>query len=208
MVEPVLARRPPGRPENRENRTRHDLRQIRSLPVIQQWDGGGVPIADLTADDRLARVTSLLAGLPGPYGNGELFVWAEHGDPGTVPAAVFHHIQDAGLLDPWSPPAPVDVPGGPAELMTRLDSLDPDAALQSLITLATRPLAYRTHGRYDEAKATEVFTTLRRLLGHDTHWWANTDLISWNPVTRHTMDAVVVGAGGGVIVTMLVFDED
>lgn len=63
-------------------------------------------------------------------------------------------------------------------------------------------------GRYEEAKARQVFEAMVRLLGPGTRWWANTDLMAWNPVTRHTFDALVVGAGNGIIVMVLAFDED
>jgi hypothetical protein len=69
-------------------------------------------------------------------------------------------------------------------------------------------------GRYEEAKARDVAKALPRLLGPGTRWWTTvsswtfTPARSWKPVTRHTMDTVVVGVGGGVIVTVVAFDDD
>jgi hypothetical protein len=68
--------------------------------------------------------------------------------------------------------------------------------------------------RYEKAKARDVAKALARLLGPGARWWTNvsswtfTPARSWRPVTRHTMDAVVVGVGGGVIVTVVAFDDD
>jgi hypothetical protein len=44
------------------------------------------------------------------------------------------------------------------------------------------------------------------LIGPGARWWANTDLTRWNPVTQRTFDAVVVGAGNGVILTVVTFE--
>jgi hypothetical protein len=41
-----------------------------------------------------------------------------------------------------------------------------------------------------------------------TRWWTNADLGSWSPVTRHSMDALVVGPGSGVLAVVLAADED
>jgi hypothetical protein len=55
---------------------------------------------------------------------------------------------------------------------------------------------------------------LARLFGRGARWWTNvpswtfTPARAWKPVTWHTMDAVVVGVGDGVIVTIVAFDDD
>ena len=75
-------------------------------------------------------------------------------------------------------------------------------------------MAYRMGGRYTQGNARDVTKELARLLGYGARWWTNTDLDGYpsvwqySPVTQHTMSAVVVGAGKGVIVTILAVDED
>ncbi|RJL32584.1 hypothetical protein [Bailinhaonella thermotolerans] len=160
----------------------------------------------LSVPDRLARIRALLSGLSGPHGNGELRAWANPGTAEGVPLEVFRLVRglDAGggLDEPFEPPE------SPDDLAGRLTEIDEAGALRRLVRIASVTLAYRTPGRYDEAKAGEVFRALARLLGYGARWWTNTDLCGWDPVTRHVMDAVVVGAGGGVVVTVLAFDED
>lgn len=164
---------------------------------------------NLPVADRVGRIHQLLQGLPGPYGNGEMFAWANLSDAAAVPHQVFELLGGAGLLEHWNPGRFVDVPDDPAELMTRLLEVDEFAAMRRFMSLVSTTMAYRMRGRYEEGKARQVFEALTQLLGQGTRWWTNTDdLEGWNPVTRHTFDAVVVGAGNGVIVTVLAFDED
>jgi hypothetical protein len=167
-----------------------------------------VDFDDPATADRLGRISNLLAGLPGPFGNGEMLVWVEHGDRDSMPQAVFDHLRQAGLLERWYPQIPVNVPETAAELMTRLDEVDEQTAAARFTSMTTRTLAYRTRGRCDEANAREMFAALRRLFGHDTIWWAKGDQTGWNPVTRHTIDAIVIGVGAATIVTLLAYDED
>ncbi len=162
----------------------------------------------LAVSDRLGRIRALLAGLTGPLGNGEMHAWANLGDAEGMPREVFGLIGGLGLFQRWYPGMPVNVPYTPDELAGRLGEIDEDGALRRLISTASTTLAYHSRGRYDEAKASEVFGSLLRLLGHGTRWWTNTDLTGWNPVTRHTFDAVVIGVGNGITVTVLTFDED
>jgi hypothetical protein len=104
--------------------------------------------------------------------------------------------------------SPVQAPQDVPQLHDRLSELDQDAALAVLVETSSQTLAYRMKGRYSEGKAQEVFGRLADLLGHQTRWWSNTDLTGWDPVTRHTMDALVIGTGGGVVVAVLAVDED
>lgn len=76
-------------------------------------------------------------------------------------------------------------------------------ALTVLVGVASQTLAYRVPAPYPSARARDVFGKLAELLGHGTRWWTNTDLSSWNPVTRHSMDALVIGAGGGLLLAVL-----
>jgi hypothetical protein len=163
---------------------------------------------DVPVAIRLDRIRSLLRGLPGPLGNGEMFAWVNLGDAGAVSEEAFALIYGAGLAECLNPDRPGDVPRDPAELMARLREIDEAAAMRILIGLAATTLAYHVRGRYEEGKARQVFEAMVRLLGPGTRWWANTDLTAWNPVTRQTFDALVVGAGNGIIVTVLAFDED
>jgi hypothetical protein len=52
----------------------------------------------------------------------------------------------------------------------------------------------------------DILSEIARLTGPGTRWWTNTDLTTWNPVTQHTFDAMVVGAGNGLVVTLIVFE--
>ncbi len=66
----------------------------------------------------------------------------------------------------------------------------------------------RQHGirrRYPDDPR-ELFDEMARLTGPGTRWWTNTDLSRWNPITQHMFDAVVVGAGNDMIVTVIAFD--
>ncbi|MFI2336800.1 hypothetical protein ACH474_25755 [Nocardia rhamnosiphila] len=163
----------------------------------------------LPVGDRLDRIRALLSGLNGPLGNGEMHAWANLGEPARMPREVFDLIEGLGVLERWYPKVPVDVPESSAELADRLTEVDVDGAVHRLIGLASTTLAYGSRGRYDQAKAAEVFGSLVRLLGHGSRWWSNTDGAGgWNPVTRHVFDAVVIGVGSGIVVTILDFDED
>lgn len=163
---------------------------------------------DQSTERRLERITSLLAGLPGPLGNGEMAVWVEHADRDAMPQVVFDHIQMSGLHDKWYPELPVNVPETATEMMSRLDQVDEHTAAELFVGLTTRTLAYRARGRYDETKAREVFAALRRALGYEMTWWTNTDQTGWNPVTRNTFDAILIGSEVQVTVALLAFDED
>lgn len=152
----------------------------------------------------------MLKGLPGPVGNGEMVVWVRPGDVDSMPLDLFALIDGAGLMERWEVDQAANVPGNPAELMTRLWEVDEHQAVSILVKLMSETLAYHAPGRYKRDKAREVAGALTRLLGHGTRWWTNTngDLTGWRSVTRHVLDGVVVATGNGVIVTVLVFDED
>lgn len=163
----------------------------------------------MDSSERLTRIERLLAGLPGSYGNGHLWAWIRFADGEDPFAYVFTFLSDCGVIDSASSF------GGPGqacqdgeELAACLTEVDQDAVFAVLVGMVSRTLAYGVRGRYPVDKAQDVFENLITLLGHGTRWWTNTDLGSWNPVTRHTMDALVVGAGGGVLVVILAADED
>lgn len=163
----------------------------------------------MDTSQRLARVQHLLAGLPGPYGNERLWTLVDVLDGVDVFDRTFAFLQECAVLDSVSrfgrpPQGPQDA----AQLHDRLSELDQEVALAVLVETTSETLAYRMKGRYSEGTTREVFDRLADLLGRQTRWWSNTDLTGWNPVTRHTMDALVIGAGGGVIVAVLAVDED
>jgi hypothetical protein len=168
----------------------------------------GVEPDGLSAAGRLARAGGLLGEVAGPCGNGEILTWADPGDAQAVPGVVFGRIGTAGLLTGAYPGMAVHAPRHAADLMTRLREIDQAAAVEAFTSLATVSMAYHGRGRCREADARPLFGTLARLLGRSARWWANADGGGWNPVTGHTFDALVTGAGGGVIVTVLAYDED
>jgi len=164
----------------------------------------------LPTTDRLARIQSLLKGLPGPLGNGELAAWANPGNADSMPSDVLALIDGAGLIERPGTDQAASVPRNSCELMTRLLEVDEDQATNILVKLMSQTLAYHAPGRYEEGKAREIATALTRLLGHGTRWWTNTDahLSGWRSLTRHILDGAVIAAGNGVIVTVIAFDED
>jgi hypothetical protein len=163
---------------------------------------------DPSAAGRLARIGALLSGLPGRCGNGEVLAWADLGDAGTLPAVLFGRISRAGLFEDWPEGVGIDAPRDPADLMTRLWEIDEPAAIGTLTSLASVSMAYQMPGRYAGGQARQVFGTLADILGRPARWWASSGPAGSNPVTRHTFDALVAGASGGVIVTILAYDED
>jgi hypothetical protein len=145
-----------------------------------------------------------------------MLVWVNPGDAESVPQDVFTLVEGVDdRLERWGPGGTAgSVPADPADLMTKLGEVEQPAATNVLGWLLSTTMAYGGPGRYGERKARDVVTTLVGLLGHGTRWWVNTETVGtkgargWNPVTRCTFDAVVVGAGGGVHVTVLAVDED
>jgi hypothetical protein len=131
-------------------------------------------------------------------------------------AEVHVFLAECGVIDSASssgraPQAPQDA----KELAGAMEEVDGDAAISVLVAMTSYTLAYGVPGRYTVDKAQLVFERLADLLGYGTRWWTNTDLssgirssVSWNPVTRHGIDAIVVGIGGGVMVVVLAADED
>jgi hypothetical protein len=163
----------------------------------------------LDASERLARIQHLLAGLPGPYGNEPLWTltgFAGAEDPFT---GVFAFLAHCGVIDSASSSGgPLQAPQDVEELAVRLEEVDQEVAFAVLVGMTSRTLAYRVPGRYPVDKARDVFDKLTTLLGHGARWWTNTDLTSWNAVTLHTIDALVVCTGGGTLVAVLAVDED
>jgi hypothetical protein len=177
---------------------------------------GGGPDAD-----KLDRLRDLCADLAGELGNGQLLAWADASVPAVVPDVVFGVVSDAGLLaesDPMgrtSVRSPrrwqkVSVPADADELWSRLWEVDEQTAIELLISLEAggaqdRSRRARRLRRYQD-EPQEIFAELARLTGPGTRWWTNTDLSTWNPITQHTFDAMVVAAGNGIVVTLIAFE--
>ncbi|MGS2619451.1 hypothetical protein ACVCAH_33810 [Micromonospora sp. LZ34] len=159
--------------------------------------------------ERLARIRQLLAGLPGPYGNGHLWTLIRFADTEDPFPTAFAFLTDCDVIGSGSTYATASqAPQDAAELSARMDEVDQNAAVTVLVGMTARTLAYGTPGRYPSKQAQDLFRTLITLQGHGTRWWTNTDLGAWNPVTRHGIDALVIGTGGGVVVAVLATDED
>lgn len=169
----------------------------------------------------LDRLRDLCADLAGELGNGQLLAWAGASVPAAVPDVVFGVVRDAGLLadsDPMGRSLPrsprrqqkVSVPADADELWSRMWEVDEPTAIELLISLEAsgtldRSRRARRLRRY-QGEPGHIFGELARLTGPGTRWWTNTDLTTWNPVTQHTFDAMVVGAGNGTVVTLIAFE--
>jgi hypothetical protein len=94
--------------------------------------------------------------------------------------------------------------------MSRMWELDEPAAVELLARLSdstrsNRPRRRRLRRAYQEDPE-DIFAEMASLFGPGARWWTNTDLTTWNPITQHTFDAIVVGAGSGLIVTVIAFE--
>jgi hypothetical protein len=179
----------------------------------------------------LDQLRDLLAGLGGMIPDGNLLGWASQGDLAAVSDEVFGVVRDAGLLADGNPRQRVtvradaaarmslmgeddprqrvNVPTDATALMSLLWEVDEPAVIELLTSLAgsTGPNRLRRRMRQrhpDEPR--DIFAEMARLTGPDTRWWTNTDLTRWNPITQHTFDAIVVGAGNGIILTLIAFE--
>lgn len=145
-----------------------------------------------------------------------MLVQVDVGDADSMPGDAFALLDRVARLPPRLKPGGFeeDVPADAGEFIAKLSETDEVKATGVLVWLMSTTMVYGERGRYEEVKARDVAKALARLLGPGTRWWTNvsswtfTPARAWNPVTQHTMDAVVVGAGGGVIVTVLAFDDD
>jgi len=154
----------------------------------------------------LDRLRDLVADL-GTLGNGDLLAWAGPGDVDAVADEVFAVVNDAGLLGGDESAWAVSVPADGDALMSRMWEVDESAAIGLLTQLAgrTRQRRHRLQ-RLRQEEPVDVFAEISSLTGPATRWWTNTDLTRWNPITQHDFDAIVVGAGNGLIVTVIAFE--
>lgn len=162
----------------------------------------------MKSSERLSRVRQLLAGLPGAYGNGHMRTLLEYADGVDLFAQAHAFVAQCAAGSGGDGPAARYPPRNGTELASAVREIDASDALAVFEGLTSRTLAYRTPGRYQAAKAAKVFRILARLLGPAARWYSNTDLSAWSPVTDSVMDALFIGAGGGVLVAILATDED
>lgn len=161
------------------------------------------------ADADLDRLRDLCADLAGAT-DGELLAWAGPGDADAVADEVFQVVTDVGLLADADPRHPVSIPADGMALMSRMWGVDEPAVFELLASLAAstrsnRPRRRRLRRGYQDDPE-DIFAEMASLTGPEACWWTNTDLTTWNPITQHTFDAIVVGAGNGVIVTVIAFE--
>jgi hypothetical protein len=194
--------------------------------ILAVVDPGSLPDGD-----NLDQLRDLLAGLGGMIPNGDMLGWANPGDLAAVPDEVFGVVRDAGLLADGNPRLPVTVrpdaaarmsllgegdprqrvivPTDAAAFMSLLWEVDEPAVIELLTSLAASPgpnrPSRRMRRRYPD-EPQDIFAEMARLTGPDTRWWTNTDLTRWNPITQHTFDAIVAGAGNGIILTLIAFE--
>jgi hypothetical protein len=171
--------------------------------------------------DNLDRLRDLCADLAGELGNGQLLAWADASVPAAVPDVVFGVVSDAGLLADSDPMGrnlarsprrqqKASIPADADELWSRMWEVDEATAIELLISLEAggsqdRSRRARRLRRYQD-EPQDIFAELARLTGPGTRWWTNTDLSTWNPITQHTFDAMIVGAGNGIVVTLIAFE--
>ncbi|MDO0936369.1 hypothetical protein QQY66_33455 [Streptomyces sp. DG2A-72] len=104
-------------------------------------------------------------------------------------------------------------PDTPVEIDDALVQIDAERAVELLTYLAADDLVLPSSERRDRTHARRAAERVVRLLGYEVAWYTNiTDLSprarAWNPVTRHTFDGVVAGAGDQFTVVLLQVGED
>jgi hypothetical protein len=177
-------------------------------------------LGEPAGDSRLARLSDLCADL-GAVTDGQLLGWADPCDPATVPDVVFTVISDTGLLSgggiPDRNPAAArgrqtmaSLPADADALWSRMWEVDEPTAIELLNNLAGSARPGRSHRggprRPSQDQPGDFFREIAHLTGPGSRWWTNTDLTTWNPVTQHTFDAVIVAAGNGMTVTLIAFE--
>lgn len=159
--------------------------------------------------DSLDRLRDLVDGLGGSLGSGDLLGWVATGDISALPGEVYDVLGNAGLLGAGNSDLSFSVPGDAAALMSLMWEVDEPAAIELLMNLvaAGRPkrLRHQDPRRFLPAPE-DIFDEIAGLIGPAARWWTNTDLTNWNPVTTHAFDAVVVGAGNDIILTLVAFE--
>jgi hypothetical protein len=157
----------------------------------------------------LDDIRALLSGIPGEYGAGDMFAWADHGDSASMPQVVFGRMSETELLG-GDIRRPNDPPKTVPWLASRLREVDEAGAGKRFVRMTTRAILLNQAGPYKVPEAREVFATLCGMLGPDTRWWSNAteDTNSWQPVTTSVKDAILIAAGSSMVVTVLGDDND
>jgi hypothetical protein len=190
----------------------------RSGETLAAMDPGNV-----CGGDQLDRLRELCADFGTSVGDGGLLAWVTAGETTDVPHEVFRVVSEAGLLEDgysgrpqdrrraWrDSQRPVILPADADALMSLMWEVDEQAAIELLTSLAlsaqSNRAGQRGWRRRHQTQPEDILQELVELAGPGLRWWTNTDLTRWNPITQHTFDAVVVGAGNGVILTLISFE--
>jgi hypothetical protein len=157
----------------------------------------------------LDDIRVLLSGIPGEYGAGDMYAWADSGDADAMPQLVHDRMSGTDLLG-GDVRRPDDPPKTAAWLASRLREVDEAGAGKRFVRMTTRAILLNQAGPYREPEAREKFAALCGLLGPGTRWWSNAteDTNSWQPVTSSVKDAILIAAGSSVVVTVLGDDND
>jgi hypothetical protein len=132
-------------------------------------------------------------------------------------ADLAHHVRDVARTAEadWAHEA-VKGATGPTELREIESALRPvtrDTATELLVDLSNDSLVFSGHPRRDRTRVRHTAAKTISILGPGSEWFSNIDgswpdAWSWNPVTRHTFDAVIAGRGRGLVVVLLQVGED
>lgn len=178
------------------------MRQSHGLVWVGPVENGTV---DVTAE--LRALTGSLAREEGVFGR----VVEEAG--GSVPELVRRVAAEAE--EAWKQYAVEGAagPDTPVEIDDALVQIDSERAVELLTYLAADDLVFPSSERRDRTRARGAAERVVRLLGYEVAWYTNITNLSpraraWNPVTRHTFDGVVAGAGDQFTVVLLQVGED
>jgi hypothetical protein len=178
------------------------MRQRHGLVWVGPVENGTVDVAA-----ELRALTSSLAREEGVFGR----VVEEAG--GSVPDLVRQVAAEAE--EAWKHYAVKGAvgPDTPVEIDDALVQIDAERAVELLTYLAADDLVFPGSERRDRIHARRAAERVVRLLGYEVAWYTNITELSpraraWNPVTRHTFDGVVAGAGDQFTVVLLQVGED
>lgn len=100
--------------------------------------------------------------------------------------------------------------GTPQEVEQALSPIDTERAVELLTRLAVEDLVSPGHPSRERTPVHQAAGRVIRLLGNQADWYTNIAPggRGWIPVTRHTFDGVVAGAGNGITMVLLQVGED
>jgi hypothetical protein len=137
---------------------------------------------------------------------------AASADAGTVAENVYRLVLD--VQDAWARYAVEGSQGptGPVDIADALKVVTADQAVEIMTYLSAGNIVFPGQARRDRAHARRAAQRVVKLLGREATWWTNVELSdgvrAWTPVTRHTFDGVIAGAGLEAIVVLLQVGED